>query len=114
MTRDRRRVRGTEPIVVDGIRFASKREARRWSELRLLERAGQIADLERQVPIVLQGRDGPILTRTGRHMKYVADFRYVDRRNGAVVIEDAKGWATDAFALKRAILAAMGVEVRTV
>lgn len=110
----RGRVRGTRRTEVDGITFDSAREARRWQQLGLLQRAGEIADLERQVAIDLQGADGPILTPTGRVMRYVADFRYRDVRTGRVVIEDAKGHATEVFGIKRAILAAQGVEVVTV
>jgi hypothetical protein len=105
---------GAQKTTVDGIRFDSLREARRWGELRMLERAGEIRDLRRQVPIQLMGRDGPILTaRTGRARCYIADFVYQDRRLGwAEVVEDAKGFPTPEYKLKRAILAAQGVQVK--
>lgn len=89
---------------------ASKREAKREAELRLLERIGAITGLACQVRIPLIGRDGPILTPTGRQASYVADFVYVER--GETVIEDAKGFPTPEYLLKRAILAAQGVRVR--
>lgn len=99
-------------VEAHGYTFDSKKEARRYGELLILQDAGEICRLERQVKIPLHGRDGPILTPTGRQMHYVADFRYVDwRKNGRIVIEDAKGMETDVFKLKRAILAAQGVEV---
>jgi hypothetical protein len=98
-------------VEAHGHTFDSKREARRYGELLILQGAGEISDLERQVKIPLHGRDGPILTPTGRQMHYVADFRYVDADSGRVVIEDSKGMETDVFKLKRAILAAQGVEV---
>lgn len=104
----------SKPTAVDGARFDSKREARRWAELQLLQRAGEIRDLRRQVRIGMEGRDGPILTPTGRKAAYVADFTYVDPRNGCLVIEDAKGFATPEYQLKRAILAAMGITIREV
>lgn len=111
----RGRVRGTQKTVVDGIKFDSKREAKRWSELQLLERAGEISNLQRQVPFPLFGRDDPIQTPTGRQMRYIADFVYTDNRlSGATVVEDAKGWATDVYKIKKAILAAQGVEVKEV
>jgi len=104
-----------QPVFVDGIRFDSKREAKRWQELKLLERAGEISDLERQVSIDLLGRDGPILTDSGKRVRrYVADFRYFDHKLGAHVIEDAKGFPTAEYKIKRAILAAMGVEIKEV
>ena len=77
--------------VLDGIGFDSKREAKRWAELCLLERAGEIADLRRQVPLALEGRDGPLLTRTGRRMRLTVDFAYTDLRTGLTIYEDAKG-----------------------
>lgn len=112
--KDRRRVRGTVPTTVDGIRFDSRREARRYSELLMLERAGEIERLELQHRIYLEGRDGPILTPKGRRMSYVADFRYWDAAAAAWVLEDAKGHPTDVYQIKKAILAAMGVEIREV
>lgn len=110
-----KRVKGAERTVVDGIAFDSKREAKRWGELRLLQIAGEIRDLERQVPVDLLGQDGPILTDSGKQTRrYVADFRYFDTRLGIWVIEDAKGHPTEVFKLKRAILAAQGIEVKEI
>lgn len=95
-----------------GIWFDSKKEARRWGELLLMQRAGQITGLRRQCPIILQGRDGPILTATGREMIYRADFVYIEA--GEEVVEDAKGHPSDIYLIKKAILAAQGVKVREV
>jgi len=97
-------------IVVDGITFPSRKEARRWQELNLLQTAGQISNLDRQVPIELEGRDGPILTPTGRAMTYRADFTY--KENGRKIVEDAKGYRSDIYLLKKAILKAMGIFIR--
>ena len=106
------RVKAYQATEVDGIRFASKREARRYSELKLMERAKIISGLKLQERIPLYGQYGPILTPTGRHMKYVADFQYFD--GDQIVIEDAKGWKTDTYVLKKAILLAMGITIREV
>lgn len=105
---------GAQPTTVDGIRFDSLREARRWGELRLMEKAGEIRNLRRQVRIPLQGRDGPVTFQpSGREAFYVADFAYEDRGLGwAEVIEDSKGHETPEFKLKRAILAAQGKEIK--
>lgn len=105
------RVRGTKATVVDGIKFQSKKEGRRYAVLRQSERAGIIENLRLQVPYELQGADGPLLTPTGRKMIYKADFVYFDKRIDAEVVEDSKGWATDVFKIKKAILAAQGVQV---
>ncbi|KIC36533.1 DUF1064 domain-containing protein [Leisingera sp. ANG-M7] len=110
---DKRRVRGTQRTTTpDGITHDSKTEAQRWAELLLLQEAGEICGLRRQVDIPLHGRDGPIMTDGGKQQRvYRADFTYVDRRLGCAVIEDRKGHETDVFKLKRAILLAQGMEI---
>jgi len=111
----RRHKYGAKPVVMDGIRFDSQLEARRWGELVTLERAGEITDLRRQVPIPLWGRDDALRTETGLQMRYVADFQYRDTRlGGALVVEDAKGFRPDVYKLKLAILKAQGIEITEV
>ena len=109
-TSTNRRVRGTKQTVVDGVRFASRREARAWQVLLLRQKAGEISGLERQVKISLHGRDGLILTPTGMVMKYVADFVFFE--NGEIVVADAKGLRTDTYKMKKAVLAAQGIIIR--
>lgn len=85
-------------------------EARRYGELLLLERAGEISALELQPRFRLSCGGKPVLLGSGRQACYVADFAYQqgDRR----VVEDVKGKDTRLSALKRAIVAAeAGVEV---
>ena len=110
---DKRRVRGAKrTTTADGITHDSKTEAERWEELKLLQMAGEICGLRRQVDIGLIGRDGPIMTDSGEQQRvYRADFVYVDNRLGVTVIEDRKGHETDVFKLKKAILAAQGMEI---
>ena len=91
---------------VDGIRFDSKREATRYSELKLLERAGRISDLELQprYPLVVNGT---------KVATYVGDFRYVE--DGEMVLEDVKSQPTKTpvYRLKkRLVLAIWGATVR--
>lgn len=102
---------GAKRFEVDGIQFDSKKEAKRYQELKVLLRAGHIADLRRQVPIYLDGRDGPLLTRTGRPMKLTVDFAYTHLGTGLTVYEDAKGLPTRDYEVRRAVAAAQGVEV---
>lgn len=83
---------------VDGITFSSKREANRWCQLQLMQRAKYITDLERQVRYPLDVNGVPIC-------HYVCDFRY--RRNGELVVEDAKGIRTDAYILKAKLMKAV-------
>jgi hypothetical protein len=92
------------PTVVDGTRFHSKREAARWSELRLLERAGKVAALERQVayPVVMNGV---------KVCSWLADFRY--REAGETVVEDVKGCKTPLYRLKKKLVEAQyGITIR--
>lgn len=100
---------GNQFTIVDGIRFDSKAEAKRWGELRLLERANQISDLERQYRFKLAIGDQLIAT-------YVADFRYFDRVKSEWVVEDVKGVRTAEFKIKAKLMKALHrvevVEVR--
>lgn len=83
---------------VDGILFHSKGEARRYGELKMLEREGEISNLELQPEFVLL--DG--FVRDGKRIqaiKYRADFKYVE--DDIVVIEDFKGKETAEFRIKR-------------
>lgn len=106
------RIKGARRTTIGSRTFDSALEAARWQELRILERAGMIADLDCQVKIPLMGLCGPVLTPTGRQMHYVADFTY--RENGRVVIEDAKGHQTETYLMKRAVLAAQGYHIREI
>lgn len=93
---------GNRKTEVDGIRFDSKKEAVRYWELKMLERAGKISDLERQVKYVLipaQYLDGKLKER---QCVYVADFRYLE--DGQVVVEDTKGVRTKDYIIKRKLL----------
>lgn len=86
---------------------ASKREAVRCNELHFLLRAGEIEDLEQQPEFrfTIDGR--AVKGENGHHIKYTADFRFVDRLSGATIIEDAKGgYRDDAWALRKAIFRA--------
>lgn len=79
--------------TVDGIEFDSKAEASRWCALRLLEKAGAISDLKRQVPFELVPSVKLAGARSAKPaIKYVADFTYIER--GALVVEDTKSPAT--------------------
>ncbi len=111
MTAPRAHKFGAKKATVGAEKFSSKLEAKRWGELVYLQLGGAIRDLQRQVKFPLIGRDGPILTPTGRQAHYVADFLYVDARSGLEVVEDAKGYPTPEYKLKRAILAAQGVAI---
>jgi hypothetical protein len=89
--------------TVDGIRFASAAEARRYSELILLQSAGEITDLELQphYKCVVNGQN--VAT-------YIADFRYIE--HGKVIVEDVKGVRTPVYRLKKKLVEALyGIEI---
>lgn len=101
-----------------GEEFDSKREARRYQELVLLQKAGEICDLKRQVKFILiptqyetyerYGKRGQRL-KDGRRLlekecAYFADFQYRDTRTGKLVVEDAKGVRTDEYKIKRKLM----------
>ena len=80
----------------DGTVYDSHKEYSRHRMLQLLERAGEISDLRRQVKYeLIPKQDGE------RAVYYVADFVYMDRRTGDWVVEDCKGFKTDVYILKR-------------
>ena len=92
-------------VIIDGITFDSQKEARRYNELRLLERAGEIKDLELQPRFLLQDafkRAG----KTHRKIEYVADFRYTNA-SGEQIVEDVKSPPTrkhPVYRLKKKLL----------
>ena len=92
-------------ITVDGETFDSVKEATRYQELKLLERAGEIRELRRQVPFVVipvQKDDaGRVIER---EVKYIADFTYIERGKLTRTVEDVKGLKTREYVLKRKLM----------
>lgn len=99
--------------VYNGIEFDSKKEARRYSELSLLEKAGVISSLQTQVKYVLipAQREADIIGKRGgvkpgklieREVSYIADFVY--QENGKTVVEDTKGMKTKEYIIKRKLM----------
>lgn len=101
---------GNVRTTVDGVTFASKREAVRWRELRLLEQGKTIHSLQRQVPFPLhvgQAVKQPIGT-------YIADFVY-GTSHGETIVEDVKGYRTALYRWKRKhVKAEYGIEIQEV
>lgn len=110
---------GAKATIIDGIRFASGKEGRRYVDLAMLQRGGLIADLELQpqypIDVVeITAGAGAELIHCG---VYTADFRYVDLETGEVVIEDVKSDATrttDYRLRKRLIEAIHGITIREI
>ena len=104
---------GNKKVVVDGIEFDSKREARRYIDLKAMEIAGLIQNLRLQVRYLLipsQRIDGKVVER---EVVYVADFVY--EQDGKTVVEDSKGHRTKEYILKRKMmLFFLGIQIREV
>ena len=104
---------GNKKVTVDGITFDSKKEAKRYSELKTLEAAGKIENLELQKVFELipaQRIDGKVVERA---VKYKADFVY--EQDGKIVVEDTKGFKTKDYIIKRKIaLWRLGIKINEV
>lgn len=88
----------SQKTEVDNITFDSKKEAKRYTELKLLQRAGIISNLKLQPRYELQ----PSFKKhdkTYRKIEYVGDFEY--QMNGETIVEDVKGFKTEAYKLKK-------------
>ena len=100
-------------VCYNGNVFDSKKEAQRYSELFLLERAGVITDLRLQVPFELipaQRINGKVVERP---CKYIADFVYEE--NGKRVVEDTKGMKTKDYIIKRKLMLFIhGIQIKEV
>jgi len=91
---------GANKTSIDGIKFDSQKEANRYLDLLVLEKAGLIQDLHRQVRFELQ----PSYKKNGKTIRpiyYVADFVYYDTFKGQKIVEDTKGYRTEIYKLKK-------------
>ena len=86
---------------VDGIKFHSKDEAKRYGELRILQKAGIISNLKLQPKFVVHDAfpmpDGTKINP----ITYIADFQYTETETGIEIVEDVKGMETKEFLLKK-------------
>ena len=105
----------SKKVEFNGIVFDSKKEARRFAELSLLEKAGAIQDLQRQVKYVLipaQREPDTVGARGGikkgktieKECAYIADFVYKDLTLNETVVEDTKGFKTKDYIIKRKLM----------
>lgn len=97
---------GNVKVTVDGRTFDSKKEYNRYCELKLMERAGLIQDLELQKKYELIPKQGK-----ERAVNYYADFVYTE--NGETVVEDTKGVKTKEYIIKRKLMKYIhGIEIK--
>lgn len=106
---------GNQKIHAFGTTFDSKKELGRYQELLWLEKAGKVSNILRQQPYVLipaqRDENGKIIERA---VSYVADFVYTDEY-GKTVVEDAKGFRTKEYILKRKLMLYVhGIRIREV
>lgn len=104
-------------VFYDGKVFDSKKERDRYKELTILSKAGEITDLQTQVKFELIPAHYETYERTGKNGKrlrdgrrliekavyYIADFVYKEK-DGAVIVEDTKGYKTKDYIIKRKIM----------
>jgi hypothetical protein len=127
----------SKKVTVDGVTYHSKKEYKRWCELCLLQRAGRITDLERQVKFELIPAQKRTVETGERYKRdnlargiragdpktkevcleqsvvYIADFVY--RENGRQVVEDTKGVRTADYIIKRKLMLWLyGIKIREV
>jgi hypothetical protein len=106
------RAKRCERINPDGSieKYASQKEMKRHQELLLLEKAGKIRDLKREVPFIL----APSITINGEKvpaLRYVADFTYLNLK-GELVVNDAKGYLTPVYRIKRHLMqSTLGISI---
>lgn len=113
----------------DGSIFDSMKEARRYEQLLLLQKAGKITSLQRQVAYELLPNQYETYTRYSkkgerlkdgtklveRKVEYVADFVYTDTETGENIVEDAKGVRTKEYIIKRKLMYAIhGIRIHEV
>ena len=104
-------------VELDGLTFDSKKEARRYNELKFLERVGYISDLELQKSFVLaesvKFENEP---RAKPAVRYVADFVYIE--NGKMIVEDVKSSATKSlpvYRLKKHLMKSVhGIDIKEI
>lgn len=99
--------------VLDNITFDSKKEANRYYELKLLEKANEISNLELQKEFILQ-ESFKLNNKTIRKISYITDFFYIDKQ-GNQVVEDTKGMLTDVYKIKKKLfMKRYGIEIKEI
>ena len=96
-----------KPTTIDGHRFASQAEGRRYVALKKMAKDQEITDLDLQPKFPIEVNEHKICT-------YIADFDYTDK-DGAYIVEDVKGFKTSIYRLKKKLVEAIyGIEITEV
>lgn len=88
-------------ITIDGITFDSIKESKRYNDLKMLQRANIIKELELQKVFELQPK---FINNNGQHIRaitYIADFFYYDNEKKMYIVEDTKGYRTEVYKIKK-------------
>jgi hypothetical protein len=102
---------GNKHTEIDGEKFDSGAEAKRWVDLLWLAKAGKLHSLRRQVIYELIPKQARPSGGFERPCSYIADFVYTDEK-GKQVVEDVKGASPDVWVIKRKLMLRVhGVEV---
>ena len=119
----------SKKTAIDGITFDSRKEAERYSELKLLERCGAISNLELQKVYELIPAQYELYERYGKNGNrlkdgkkciekscvYKADFVYIDNETGQQVVEDVKGFRTKEYKIKKKLMLYIhGIKIKEV
>lgn len=88
-------------VIYNGIKFDSKKEMMRYKELKLMESANLIKDLELQEKFLLQEEYTNKAGKKIRPIYYIADFYYYDYIDNKWVVEDTKGVRTEVYKIKK-------------
>lgn len=97
---------------LDGIKFHSRKESVRYSELKMYEKGGLIKDLRLQVKYELIPKL-EINGKNERAIKYVADFVYIDTVHGNEVVEDVKGFRDKVYSIKYRLMKLIhGIDIK--
>lgn len=90
-------------VKVDGMKFDSKREAKRYLDLKQMQSLGLISNLRCQVKFKFEVNGKPLkcLAKGSKQLTYTADFLYI--KDGIEIVEDVKGFQTKEFKIKKAL-----------
>lgn len=101
------------PIDTEDGHFDSMGEYARWQDLKLMQRAGLISGLKRQVKFELVPKQKSKDGKNVQPVEYIADFRYCDKGTGEWITEDFKGMRTDVYKLKKKLMLwKYGIEIK--
>ena len=105
LTKSSKNKYGATKVVSNGKTFDSKKEAKRYTELLIMQKNNHIKDLQTQVKYVLipsqKDENGKVIER---ECSYIADFVYFDIKANKTIVEDTKGFRTPEYKIKKKLM----------